>query len=89
MGKCLCLAFRKGLRHYENSTYCFMITVQDIQVAIEKLPEEDYDRLREWLSEREEKAWDQQIEEGSRSGNFDFLLNEAKADKVAGRLRKL
>jgi len=66
-----------------------MTTVQDIQVAIEKLPEEDYDRLREWLSEREEKAWDQQIEEDSRSGNLDFLLNEAKADKVAGRLRKL
>ena len=66
-----------------------MTTVQDIQVAIEKLPEEDYDRLREWFFEHEEKMWDQQIEEDSRSGNLAFLLNEAKADKVAGRLRKL
>ena len=66
-----------------------MTTVQDIQAAIEKLPEGDYDRLREWLFEREEKMWDQQIEEDSRSGNLDFLLNEAKADKAVGRLRKL
>jgi len=66
-----------------------MIKVQDIQMAIEALPPQEYVRLRQWFSERDWKQWDRQIKTDSASGRLDFLLKEAAADKAGGHLRDL
>ncbi len=51
--------------------------VEEIQVAIESLPYQDYIRLRQWLSERDWRKWDRQIEADSESGKLDFLIEGA------------
>jgi len=66
-----------------------MTRVQEIQVAIESLPREEYVRLREWFSERDWEQWDKQIEADSRSGRLDFLIQDAREEKAKGRLKGL
>lgn len=66
-----------------------MTKVQEIQAAIEALPREDYVRLRKWFSERDWEKWDKQIEEDSKAGKLDFLIQEALDEKAKGRLKEL
>ena len=60
--------------------------VEEIQVAIESLPYQDYIHLRQWLSERDWGNWDRQIEADSESGKLDFLIEEALNEKAQGSL---
>lgn len=66
-----------------------MVKVQEIQDAIEALPQKDYVRLRQWFAERDWQQWDRQIEADSGAGRLDFLLKEVAEEKAEGRLRKL
>jgi len=63
--------------------------VEEIQVAIESLPYQEYVRLRQWLSERDWAKWDRQIEADSESGKLDFLIEEALNEKAEGVLKEL
>jgi hypothetical protein len=63
--------------------------VEEIQVAIESLPYQDYIRLRQWFSERDWGKWDKQIEADSESGKLDFLIEEALNEKAKDILREL
>ena len=63
--------------------------VDEIKIAIENLPEEDYVRLRQWFSEKDWQQWDRQIELDSNSGKLDFLINEALDERDKGKLKKL
>lgn len=66
-----------------------MTTVQEIQTAIESLPQKEYMRLMKWIEQREEERWDEQIAQDSEAGKLDFLIEEALAEKNAGKLRSL
>ena len=66
-----------------------METVEDIEIAIEHLPEKEYVHLREWFSERDWVKWDKQIEADSKSGKLDFLIKEALDEKAKGNLKEL
>ena len=66
-----------------------MTKVDEIKVAIEGLPDEDYVQLRQWFSERDWRKWDRQIEADSESGNLDFLIREALDEKQEGDLQEL
>ncbi len=66
-----------------------MTTVKEIQTAIESLPQKEYQRLMEWIHQREEERWDEQIAQDSNAGKLDFLIHEALAEKQAGTLRSL
>jgi len=66
-----------------------MSKVDEIKVAIEALPEEDYVQLRQWFSEKDWEKWDRQIEEDSESGRLDFLIKEALEEKAKGKLKEL
>ncbi|HKY73723.1 MAG TPA: hypothetical protein VJ246_00215 [Patescibacteria group bacterium] len=66
-----------------------MSKVDEIKVAIEALPEEDYVQLRQWFSEKDWEKWDRQIEEDSKSGRLDFLIKEALEEKAKGKLKEL
>ena len=70
-----------------------MLTVEQIQHAIQSLPEEDYLRFREWFSawdwDHDWDDWDRQIAADSKAGKLDFLVKQAKEDARLGQLRGL
>jgi hypothetical protein len=66
-----------------------MANLQEIETAVEALPEEEYTRFRAWFLEQDWQKWDRQIESDSASGKLDFLVQEAHDAKDAGKLRSL
>ncbi len=54
-----------------------MSKVDELEKAIDALPEEEYIQLRQWFSEKDWLKWDQQIKADSKSGKLNFLLQEA------------
>ena len=66
-----------------------MTKIEEIQAAVESLPESEYAKFRQWFSERDWEKWDKQIELDSESGKLDFLVKEALAEKSRGKLREL
>jgi len=63
--------------------------INAIRKAIETLSEAEYVELRRWFSERDWKKWDQEIENDSKSGKLDFLIEEAFEQKRHGKLKDL
>lgn len=66
-----------------------MPKVEDIKHAIEKLSEEEYKQIRNWLLEKDWTKWDEEIERDSAEEKLDFLIEEAKKAKREGRLKSL
>ena len=66
-----------------------MSKVEELEKAIDALPEEEYKQLRQWFSEKDWHKWNQQIEEDSKSGKLNFLLQEALEAKSKNKLREL
>ena len=64
-----------------------MSRLREIEMAIDALPEEEYNALRRWFLERDWAKWDRQIEADSASGKLDFLVGEAQEGK--GNLKPL
>ena len=64
-------------------------SVQEIQQAIEQLPETDRKRFHEWYTEYFNELWDKKIEEDSLAGRLDHLIDEAIQDHQAGRTTEL
>ena len=55
-----------------------MVSITEIQEAIRVLPESEYVRLRQWISELDWERWDRQIEADAEAGRLDFLIAEAR-----------
>lgn len=66
-----------------------MKSLEEIKSEIEALPRREYMKLVRWFSERDWKAWDEEIERDSKSGKLDFLIEEALDEKEKGKLRDL
>lgn len=66
-----------------------MSTLIEIEAAIEKLPNQDFRRLHEWIAERDQQDWDKQLEEDVAAGRLDRFAQEAIADFQAGRFKDL
>ena len=66
-----------------------MLTVKEIKDAIVSLSERDYAKLRDWLAERDEEAWDREIEEDSKAGRLDHLVKEALSEESEGKTKDL
>jgi hypothetical protein len=65
------------------------ITVEKIKVAIQSLPKDEYRELRDWFSQRDWELWDKKIENDSKQGKLDFLVEEALQEKEKGQLKLL
>jgi hypothetical protein len=65
-----------------------MDRVEDIEIAIDRLPPEDYSRLVAWLRAHEQSRWDEQLDRDSSTGKLDFLFIEAESESAAGALRE-
>ena len=63
--------------------------LEEIQNAVSGLPKGDYDRFRDWFTERDWELWDRQIEADSESGKLDRLVEEALAEKRKKKLKDL
>ncbi|RMG67055.1 MAG: hypothetical protein D6710_11815 [Nitrospirae bacterium] len=66
-----------------------MPKVEDIKPEIEKLSEEEYRQIRNWLFEKDWAKWDEEIERDSEEGKLDFLIEQAKKSKREGKLKPL
>lgn len=64
-----------------------MTRVQEIEAAIEALPQPEFAELVKWLIEREQQRWDEQIDADSASGKLDWLFEEADKERSHGLLR--
>jgi hypothetical protein len=66
-----------------------MTKLEELALAIESLPENDYSQFRRWVLERDWEKWDRQIEADSTSGKLDFLVKEAHDAKAKRTLKDL
>ena len=66
-----------------------MITLLEIEAAIQQLPESDIRQLSGWLQSYMEEMWDHQIEADLVSGKLDQLIARAEADISANRVKNL
>lgn len=66
-----------------------MPQVEQIKQFIESLSREEFALLRKWFSKKDWEKWDKQIEEDSKVGKLDPLINEARKEKQSGNLRDL
>jgi len=66
-----------------------MGNVKRIEQEIEGLSQSEFSELREWILERDWRAWDAQIERDARAGKLDALITEAKEDYRLGRAQEL
>jgi hypothetical protein len=64
-----------------------MDRIEEIEAAINELPPEDFRRIANWLRERDQSVWDQQMDGDSASGRLDFLFEEAEANSQQGVFR--
>jgi hypothetical protein len=66
-----------------------MSKVEQLKNEIERLPEEEFNELCRWLSEKDWEKWDRQIEADSDAGKLDFLVREAQDAKKKRTLKNL
>ena len=54
-----------------------MLSIAEIQQAIQALPADEYAQLREWLTELDWSRWNGQLKAVSETGELDSLIDEA------------
>lgn len=65
------------------------MSVREIELAIEALPNEQFRELREWFADRDMQTWDRQIEADSNAGRLDSLIERAMNEYHAGQAKDL
>lgn len=66
-----------------------MTRLEELELAIESLPEKEYSQFRRWFLERDWERWDREIEADSTSGKLKFLVEEAQDAKAKRTLKDL
>jgi hypothetical protein len=61
----------------------------EIKKRLEALTPDEQAEIRSWFLERDERMWDDQIARDLAAGKLDDLINEALADRKAGKARDL
>ena len=64
------------------------MTVDALKAEIEKLPAGERSALVQWLSDREEVEWDEQIRADHRAGKLDELIGRARRELADGSIRE-
>ena len=65
-----------------------MDRVEEIEAAINSLPQEEYLRLATWFHSLEQARWDEQLDSDSSAGKLDFLFAEAETESARDLLRE-
>ncbi len=66
-----------------------MSKIDALKAEIERLSNKEFAELSRWLSEKDWERWDREIEADSQAGRLDFLVREAREEKVQGTLKDL
>jgi hypothetical protein len=66
-----------------------MTTVDEIKVAIERLPGDQFALIHDWIVERDWEEWDARILRDGEAGRLDFLIRESRQDEGSGQTRPL
>ncbi len=66
-----------------------MTRVEELELAVEALPQDEYRQFRSWFLDRDWEKWDRQLEADVQAGKLDFLIQEALEGKSENRLREL
>ncbi|MDZ8083252.1 MAG: hypothetical protein RMX35_29825 [Nostoc sp. DcaGUA01] len=66
-----------------------MMTLEEIEAAILKLPPDEFQKLIKWFSDLDNQRWDEQLVKDIEDGKLDDLAQEAIADFEAGRYREI
>ena len=66
-----------------------MITAQEVEQAVARLPKPELDKFRSWFEEFDAEAWDRQFEEDAESRKLDRLAEQALRDLQEGRCTEL
>ena len=66
-----------------------MITLGEIEAAVQQLPPAERAEFRAWFQSFEAKDWDRQMEDDFTAGNLDWLADEAMRDRQEGRCSEL
>ncbi len=66
-----------------------MSTVEEIEAAIEKLPQDAQRELAHRLDVRLWDAWDAEIESDAEAGRLDHLVADVESDIANGRIKPL
>jgi hypothetical protein len=65
------------------------MTIEDIEKAVAKLPEDQLSKFRTWFEKFDAARFDQKIERDAQNGKLDNLADEAIDDLRKGRAREL
>ena len=66
-----------------------MTTVQEIEKAVQSLPEPELGTFRAWFEDFDANAWDKQFDQDAQSGKLDALADEALRDFKSNRCTRL
>ncbi|MBA4380336.1 MAG: hypothetical protein C0393_06630 [Anaerolinea sp.] len=66
-----------------------MLTINELEQAISRLPLEDLARFRAWFDEFDMKIWDKQLEADVKSGKLNRLADQAISNYHAGKCKEL
>lgn len=66
-----------------------MLTVEQIEAAILKLPPDKFKILQEWFLNLDHQQWDKQLEQNIANGKLDALAREAISDFEAGHYKAI
>ncbi len=66
-----------------------MTGLEELERAVDSLPDDEYRRFRNWFMEKDREKWDSQIALDSETGKLDFLIKEALEAGQKNELRDL
>jgi hypothetical protein len=66
-----------------------MQKIEELEQAVASLPENEYSQFWMWFLDQDWHKWDQEIENDSRDGKLDFLIQEALEAKNKSKLSDL
>ena len=66
-----------------------MNNLQEIEIAVQKLPSDQLSQFRRWFEEFDAQQWDAQFEKDVEAGKLDALADEALKDLNEGRCTPL
>jgi hypothetical protein len=66
-----------------------MTKLEKIEQDIATLGKDDLFKLADWPAEYQANLWDKQIEEDAKAGQLDKLIDSAKKEIAAGKVRPL
>ena len=72
-----------------QATLLSMSTIREIEEAVRRLAKPELAEFRRWFADFDAALWDAQVEEDSRAGRLDALIDEARQDAKNGRATDL